>query len=259
MLKGPLLFYVYSNQGVPGMKKLVLVSALAAAAVAPFGASAAEPTSPHTVTGNFAVVSDYRFRGISQSDEGPAIQGGIDYSHESGFYLGNWNSSISGDFINDAKGIEMDFYGGFKFPVGDFTFDIGALYYYYPGAELDDEKYNTLEAYVGAAYGPISGKIWYGIGDWFASEEADGSIYYELNGTFPLADKWSLVAHIGYQDVDGSSDFDYFDYKLGVAYDLNGWMLGAAVVGTDAEDGAYVVGNDDQGEPTIVFSVSKTF
>ena len=260
------------------MKQLVLAGAVCVAIAAPITASAqataapAAPASPHTVTGNFAVVSDYRFRGISQSAMGPAVQGGIDYSHSSGFYLGNWNSSVTSDSFNDAAGIEMDFYGGFKIPVGDITFDIGGLYYYYPNAETSTgrEKYNTFEAYVGAAYGPFSAKIWYAVTDWFGvnddsgGEDSDGSIYYELNATFPLADKWSLVGHVGYQDVEdneyANGDLDYFDWKIGVVYDWSGWMLGAAVVGSNADDDLYVVdGDDETGNTTVVFSVSKTF
>lgn len=246
------------------MKKLLLAAAVTAACAAPIVVQAqtpAAPASPHTVTGNFAVVSDYRFRGISQTDRGPAIQGGIDYSHSSGFYLGNWNSSVDSNIYTDGAGIEMDFYGGFKPVIGDVTLDIGALYYYYPQAENGDgDRFNTLEAYVGAAYGPISAKVWYGVGSkWFASEDFAHSIYYELNGTFPLVENLSLSAHVGYQDVkDGDVDgvdYDYWDFKLGLTYDLSGWLLGAAVVTTNAEDDAY----GHQGDTTVVVSVGKTF
>lgn len=241
------------------MKQLLLAGAACAAIAAPMAASAqaaAAATPEHTVTGNFAIVSDYRFRGISQTDRGPAIQGGIDYSHSSGFYLGNWNSSVDSDIYTDGSGIEMDFYGGFKFPVGDLTLDVGALYYYYPQAKnADDDRFDTLEVYIGAAYGPISGKIWYGVGDWFGSEDADGSIYYEVNGSFPLADKLSLTAHVGYQDVSDIDDADYWDFKLGLTYDLDGWLLGAAVVTTIDEEDTY----DKVGDTTVVVSVGKTF
>ena len=88
-------------------------------------APAAEPASP--LTGNLAIVSDYRFRGISQSYRLPAVQGGIDYAHSSGFYLGNWNSSVSGNQYPNGASLEMDFYGGFKIPLADaITLDLGA-------------------------------------------------------------------------------------------------------------------------------------
>jgi uncharacterized protein (TIGR02001 family) len=103
------------------MKKLLLASAAAAA----FTTSVAQaqtpaPTAEHTVTGNMTIATDYRFRGISQTfgegffTPGPAIQGGIDYSHSSGVYLGNWNSNISGNQYPNGSSIEMDFYGGWK-------------------------------------------------------------------------------------------------------------------------------------------------
>lgn len=263
------------------MKQLFMAGAVCAAIAAPASAlaqatAAAAPASPHTVTGNMAIVSDYRFRGISQTGNDPAIQGGIDYSHESGFYLGNWNSSITSDSFTNAAGIEMDFYGGFKFPVGDITVDIGALYYYYPDAKtgVGREEYNTLEAYLGLSYGPVTFKVWYALTDWFGvnedsgyEDDTDGSIYYELNASFPIAEGWTLIGHAGYQDVhgiddyDGEGDLNYFDWKIGVAYDWNGWALGAAIVGTDnPNDSFYVVdGDDDIDETTVVFSISKTF
>jgi len=255
------------------MKRFFVLSSAAAAMAISFAASAQStpapttpspastatataPASPHTVTGNFALVSDYKFRGISQTDRGPAIQGGIDYSHSSGFYLGNWTSSIASDLYPNAAGVEMDFYGGFKPTIGDVTLDIGALYYYYPHAKIDGQDFNTLEVYLGAAYGPISGKVWYGASDeWFGVDSASGSLYYELNGTFPLVDKLSLVAHVGYQDVNDNSDADYWDYKLGLTYDLSGWLLGAAVVGAKDDDDFY----GRYADTTVVVSVGKTF
>jgi hypothetical protein len=96
------------------MRKTVLAAAIAAAVAAP-GLASAQATSPHTVAGNMGLFSDYRFRGISQTFEQPAIQGGIDYSHASGFYLGTWASNVNGLSFPDGS-IEMDFYGGYKFP-----------------------------------------------------------------------------------------------------------------------------------------------
>src|SRR3954469_19213245 len=119
------------------MKKLILSAAIFAAYAASASAQTAAPAapaSPHTFTGNLTVATDYRFRGISQTFKQPAIQGGFDYSHSSGFYVGNWNSNVSGVQFGNGGSIEMDFYGGYKFePVKDLTLDVGGLYYYYPG------------------------------------------------------------------------------------------------------------------------------
>jgi nitrogen regulatory protein P-II 2 len=108
----------------------------------------AAPASPHTLAGNLGIYSSYRFRGIDQTFGKPALQGGFDYSHSSGIYLGNWNSNVSeGAGFPDAN-LEMDFYGGYKFSVGDFGIDVGAIYYYYPGSD----------AGVGTLFSPANNK-----------------------------------------------------------------------------------------------------
>src|SRR5690606_34110216 len=120
------------------VKKRMYATLLASLFLAP-GVAAAQDTStgassasPHSLSANFSLVSDYRFRGISQTDKKPGIQGGFDYSHASGFYVGNWNASVTTDSYNGGAGLEMDFYAGFKPTYKDFTFDIGVLQYYYP-------------------------------------------------------------------------------------------------------------------------------
>src|SRR4029079_1548237 len=96
-------------------------------------APAAAPQSPHTLTGNLGIYSSYRFRGIDQTFGKPALQGGVDYSHASGFYVGNWNSNVSEGAGFPGGNLEMDFYGGWKHAWGDLGLDVGAIYYYYPG------------------------------------------------------------------------------------------------------------------------------
>src|SRR5436190_6999561 len=122
------------------MRKLVLPFALAAASAsvsvpATAQQAAATPPPPPPVTGNITLATEYRFRGIDQTFGKPAIQGGFDYSHASGIYLGNWNSNISQGAGFPGGNIEMDFYGGWKKAFGDFGLDIGAIYYYYPGTD----------------------------------------------------------------------------------------------------------------------------
>lgn len=109
---------------------------LAVAGVSALGTAMAQSSTPpaetpaYTLTGNLAVVSDYRFRGISQSYRLPAVQAGLDYTHSSGFYLGNWNSSVSGNSYNNGASLETDLYGGYRFePVKDVTADLGVLFY----------------------------------------------------------------------------------------------------------------------------------
>src|SRR5439155_8563369 len=113
---------------------LVASASAAAPAIAQQAAAAATPPPP-PVTGNLTLVSEYRFRGIDQTFGKPAIQGGFDYAHSSGIYLGNWNSNVSQGAGYPGGNIEMDFYGGYKHAFGDFGIDVGAIYYYYPGSD----------------------------------------------------------------------------------------------------------------------------
>ena len=241
------------------MRKTLLATALAAVAALP-GLAAAQASSPHTVAGNMGIFSDYRFRGISQTFLEPAIQGGIDYSHSSGFYLGNWNSNVSDNVYVDGT-IEMDFYGGYKFPAGPVTLDVGLLQYLYPGAKLAGVKYDTLEAYVGASWKWFTAKYSVTLDDYFGVANSDGSGYLDLSVSYELAPKLTLSAHYGNQTVENNSAADYEDYKIGLTYDLNGWMLGLTYVDTDitlnAPNKAGKI--EDLAEGTVVLSVSKSF
>src|SRR5919204_3661931 len=120
------------------MRKSILSLSIAAALAAP-GIAAAQQSAPPTpaVTGNLTIISDYRFRGIDQTFGKPAIQGGFDYSHASGVYLGNWNSNVNQGAGYPGGNIEMDFYGGYKKAFGDIGLDVGAIYYYYPGTDAN--------------------------------------------------------------------------------------------------------------------------
>ena len=244
------------------MRKSVLTLSVAAALAAPGLAAAADP-SP--LTGNMSIVSDYRFRGISQTYKLPAIQGGIDYAHDSGFYVGNWNSSISGLSFTDSAGIEMDFYGGWKKSFGDFGVDLGLLQYYYPGAKTSaGDKYDTLEGYAGVSWKWLSAKYSYAFSDFFGVPNSDGSGYLDLGFTMEVAPKLNVIAHYGMQTIKNNSAAEYNDWKVGVTYDLKGWVLGAAYVDTDADSAVYTLANaqgktKDIGGSTIVLSVMKTF
>ena len=139
--------------------------------------------SDWTFTGNAGVFSDYRFRGISQTNKKPAFQGGFDIGHASGFYVGNWNSNVDSSLYNGAN-LEMDFYGGYKLPVGDFTLDFGALYYYYPGSGAGGTfKIDNTELYISAGCGPVSVKYSHAISDFFGVDDSKNSWYLEGNGS----------------------------------------------------------------------------
>lgn len=159
------------------MKKLLLASAFATAFATPLAAWA-QAKSPHTVTGNVSLNTDYRFRGISQTFGQPALQGGFDYSHASGLYLGTWASNVYGGRTSQALGtafnqgsLEMDFYGGYKFePIKDVNADIGVLTYLYPGAKYavaTNDKYTNTELYGAIGYKWFSAKYSHSLTDYF--------------------------------------------------------------------------------------------
>ena len=249
----------------------------------PLSASAIAADAP-PVTGNGALVSDYRFRGISQSYLGPAIQGGIDYAHASGAYFGNWNSSVSGLVYTGGSGIEMDFYGGYKKTFNDLTFDFGGIYYWYPKAKVAGDDFNNLEIYAGLAWKFISGKLFYALDDYFgvnstqainywAKRDGSGSLqdrgsskgttYLDITATVPLTRELGIVAHYGILSVKKYDELDYQDWKLGVTYDLQGWILGAAYVDTSADPQWWYtsgsLGPKDSGRAGLILSVTKTF
>ncbi len=241
-------------------------------------AAAAKPEPEFTFTGNAGLFSDYRFRGFTQTDYKPAFQGGFDFAHKSGFYLGNWNSNVEQALFNGAS-LEMDFYGGYKTTFGDFGLDVGVIYYYYPGTGkvtpgIDAKNF---EAYIGGSYGPASLKYFYSFTDFFGLNSNDlglpgnvdtkGSQYVDLTVTLPFDGGWSVVGHVGYQKIEngkqvGLIENDYFDYKLGVNYDIaaSGWIVGAAVIGTN-EKRLFTVGDlsEGGGRTRAVVSLSKTF
>jgi uncharacterized protein (TIGR02001 family) len=257
------------------MRKTLLATALAAAAAMP-GLASAQASSPHTVSGNLGIVTDYRYRGISQTFEQPAVQGGIDYSHSSGFYLGNWNSNVSGISFPDGS-IEMDFYGGYKFGAGPVTLDVGLLQYYYPNVKYaGTEKADTLEAYIGVGWKFLTAKYSMSTTDLFGinsisnanctDTDSKGSGYLDISASYEIMPKLTLIGHIGNQTIENCKPLDYTDWKIGVTYDVSGWLLGLTYVDTDADETVWTpVTSMATGKTkelvtgTVVFSVFKSF
>ncbi|RCS57102.1 TorF family putative porin [Parvibium lacunae] len=290
------------------LQKTLLSAALLAAASGAYAADA--PASDHTFTGNFGLYSDYRFRGISQTYLQPALQGGLDYSHSSGVYIGLWSSNVSSNLYQNGNGQEVDLYLGFKKElVKDFTVDGGFLQYYYPAAKYGNgatvqpqgagQKYDNRELYVAMTYKWLALKYSHAITDYFGVNQntyggycglngdgsapttgciatnrggSKGSGYIDLTGTFPITDKFSLVAHYGHTKVKNYGELSYSDWKLGATYDLGGWILGASYIDTNAKErfyrygqaaatptGANTAGVKDPSKSTVVLSISKTF
>lgn len=228
----------------------------------------AQAASPHSITGNFSLVSEYRFRGISQTDFRPAVQGGFDYAHSGGIYAGIWGSNIS--WLADAgagsgSSVEVDFYGGFKGSTGDFGYDVGLLQYYYPGdfgawTSAGNPKPNTLEAYVGVSWKMFSLKYSHAISDLFGTPDSKGSNYVDLGASFEVADGLVLAAHVGHQKVKNASDCSYTDWKVGASKDFGGFSWGLNYIDTNAKDACYLNYRDKNlGKGAVVLSVGKTF
>lgn len=260
------------------MKKTrITLAALAAMAALPsLAQQAAAPAPDYTLTANVGLFSDYRFRGFTQTNYNPAIQGGFDFAHKSGFYLGNWNSNVSSDVFNGAP-IEMDFYGGWKTTWNDFGFDLGGIYYYYPGTgENGPYEASNFEAYIGASWGPLSLKYSYAFTDFFGlnaeaaglpgNTNTKGSQYVDLSGSYTFENNIGINGHVGYQYVNnykqlGGPDNAVWDYKVGVTYDWTGWIFGLAVVGTSDKNFYLTAQNppDGAGKTSALVYVTRTF
>jgi uncharacterized protein (TIGR02001 family) len=261
------------------------VSALASGAIAQTAPAPAPATSP--ITANVTITNDYKYRGISQTNGQPAIQGGFDYAHESGFYIGNWNSTIS--WIGNQNAgvsapVEMDFYGGIKKELigAGFATDFGVLQYYYPVKGNLAVSPNTTELYLAQnfTFGPISGfvKVNYSLTTIFGVPNSSGSYYPDLTINYDTG-IWGITAngHIGYQYFAGQpvtsgaatqtqKNINYTDWKLGLTKDFGGGLsLSASYISTNANRTFFVSGtntntpNNWAGRGSAVVALTKTF
>lgn len=258
--------------------KSVLVASLVLAGhvFAQTAAPAAEPTPP--LTFNISLTSNYKFRGQDQDQSKsrafkPALNGGVDYAFDSGFYVGNWNSTINWTkFMATPQNssVEVDLYGGYKFKAGEVDLDVGALQYYYPGANTA----NTTELYLGATYGPVSAKYsttvskgYFGIGNNVGmgpTSAGRGTGYLNLAFAKEVAPLVTLKASLGftnYKNVANDAGYpNYMDYSVGAAYDLgDGFTLNGAVIGGNKKN-SYLYTVDPSksiNKATLVVTVSK--
>ena len=181
-------------------------------ATAPVATPAPEPTPEHTLTANVGLFSQYIFRGISQTAGKPAVQGGFDYAHASGFYAGTWASNVSwledfGQYTRSS--LEWDFYGGYKANFGDsdFFWDVGTLYYYYPGNKNPGVySADTWELYGALGWKWVSVKASYSLQDYFGARptgsKTNGTWYFDLSAAYPVGETgFTLLGHFGVLDV----------------------------------------------------------
>lgn len=227
--------------------KKTLATAVLAAATIP-AANAVE------VSGNVALTTDYKFRGISQTDSGPAIQGGFDLAWDNGFYVGTWASNV--DF---AGSLELDYYVGFSGSISEeVSFDLGFLYYDYPhdddGISDDYEEFYASLSFAGATLGVAYSDDYYA--------ESDEFMYYYVDYELPLSDDYTLGFHYGYNDFDTDvflgNDDHYADWSVSLSTSAFGLDFSLAYVDTDLDDDADCFGDEKLCEASAVFTISKS-
>lgn len=261
------------------MKKSLIALALVSAFAAPAFAEEAAPAAAPSLTGNIALTSNYVFRGISQSQNKPALQGGFDYAHSSGLYVGTWASNIGWVNTKDNSSLEWDFYAGYKGTFADdFSYDLGVLKYYYTGDSNGNSLTpDTTEVYAAIGWKFITLKYNYSVSKYlFAWGDQSGnggtnrgSGYLDLSANYDLGNGWGVNAHVGHQDVKNYSNASYTDWKLGVTKDVGFGVVGLAYTDTDANgckstSGAYCfIGTGttakDVSKATAIVTFSKTF
>ncbi len=254
------------------MQKTKLLIAVLGTLSAATAMAADAPASSLTPSSNVAVVSNYLYRGISQTGASPAIQGGFDLAHASGAYIGVWGSSIS--WISDANtsvansGTEFDTYLGYKGKAGPIDYDVGYLRYNYPGkVPAGTASSDTDELYIAGTYSIATLKVSYSLGDTFGVTKAAGSTYVDLSVNYPVGETgYTLGAHYGtqtYTSTDSSVDnsiYTYSDYKVSVSKDLgSGYALSLTGSSTNAKESSYTVQNKFLGRSAAVVALSRAF
>ena len=242
-------------------RSLITLAALLAGTAAVAQTKAPEPD--YTIAYNIGATTDYRYRGISQTRLKPTVQGGVDFAHKSGFYLGAWGSGIK--WIKDGGGdanVELDLYGGYKGSAGAVSYDLGVLTYQYPSHRLAISP-NTTELYAAGTMGPATLKYSHSVTNLFGFADSKNSGYLDLSASFDLGSGWSVAPHVGRQRVAHNSIFSYTDYSVTVNKDIDGLVLSAALVGTNAEEAAYTTvataGSKFLGKNGLLLSVKKNF
>jgi uncharacterized protein (TIGR02001 family) len=278
------------------MRKSLITTAVLGALAAPsfvFAADAA-PASDFTAAYNVGLFSQYIFRGLTQTNNKPALQGGFDVNHKSGLYIGGWASNVSWlrDNANEAVGpvyqsggsLEIDLYGGFKTDVKGVGIDVGALQYYYPGAlnKAVYDKANTTELYGALSYGWLQAKVssvvskdaWAFGKKYNAGTNGDderGTYYAELNANIPLADTGiTALIHVGRQEFNQAKSLptnpeaSYTDWKIGLTKGFDGGLnVGAFYTDTNISTANaaanWTYAGRNIGESTGTVFVQKTF
>lgn len=248
------------------MKCAILPIALASASLLASSAAVAQAAAPESsLSFNAGVVTDYRYRGISQSRLKPAVQGGLDYADKSGFYVGAWGSTIK--WIKDTPGatdgsLELDLYGGYKGSAGPVAYDLGVLRYEYVGNKGYTPNPNTTEIYGAVTAGVFTVKYSHALTNTFGNTGSKDSNYIDLSATLDLGNGLSLVPHAGKQKIEGpnQADCSYSDYSVTLGKDLGkGLSASLMAVGTNAKRSCYTLKSKYNGKDGIVAGLKYTF
>lgn len=245
-------------------KATVFLSALALSGAVLAQAKAPEPD--YTLSFNAGVVTDYRYRGISQTRQKPAAQAGADFAHKSGVYLGTWATNVK--WIKDSGAtdgnVELDIYGGYKGTVGDVGYDVGFLRYEYVGNKLGKvagfANANTTELYVAGTVGVFTAKYSQSITNLFGYVNSKNSQYLDLSAVFDLGNGWSVTPHVGRQVIENNTAYNYTDYSVTVGKDLgDGLSASLMLVDTNAKQALYTWGGKYVGKSGVVAGVKYSF
>jgi uncharacterized protein (TIGR02001 family) len=163
----------------------------------------------------------------------------------------------------------MDFYGGYKYTYDAFTFDVGGIYYYYPGSGVNNTtKIDNGELYVGVAWGPIAAKYSYAVTDFFSAPDSKGSWYFNVAASHDFGNGFGIIGAVGYQglkggaviaQIDGSTPDNIVDYKLGATYTYKSYVFGLAYISTNRDYASVTDPAKNISNGTALLSVSTTF
>ena len=286
------------------MQKTLIAAALAGLFAIPAmadtaPAAPAAPAPVYTVTTNVNAVSDYYFRGITQTWHKPAIQGGADFVHTNGLYAGVWGSNVSNNAYPGGSALEFDYYGGYNGKINDdWGYTVGGHGYMYPGANYSkastagsqaksgtpivDQSFDSFEVNVGASWKFVSVKYSYFLTDWFGANQntssnysgsSKGTGYLEANVAYEFIPTWTLNLHAAQTNVkgaaSGTTDAGYKDFLVGVTKGFDGgWSAQLAYLKSTYKNNGiykptYSYANGDQltdpGEGKLILTLGRTF
>ena len=204
------------------------------------------------ISANLAVTTDYVFRGYTQTGEDPAVQGGVDWADDSGWYLGSWASKVDFGSGDDAS-MEVDLYGGYAWEANDVSYDLGLIYYAYPGAD-SKSGYDFFEAYASLGYDLDAASL--GAAIHFTPDNfgETGTGWYLTGGlSRALSDALSVDANVGFSQVTEDFGEDYLEWNLGLSYSISLVSLDLRYHDTDAPD------CEGSCDARVVLSVSAGF